>query len=46
MKLSTKSFGKDAAQIAALAFTQLGPKLLDLDLSDSIAGRPEEEASC
>lgn len=45
VKLSTKSFGKDAAQVAALAFTHLGSKLLDLDLSDSIAGRPEEEAS-
>ncbi len=44
IKLSTKSFGVDAAEVAAEAFAACRETLEDLDLSDVIAGRPEAEA--
>ncbi|QDZ21800.1 RAN GTPase-activating protein [Chloropicon primus] len=44
IRLSTKSFGVDAAAVAAEAFSTCRDTLVDLDLSDVIAGRPEDEA--
>ncbi len=44
IRLSTKSFGVDAAEVAAEAFAACRNTLVDLDLSDVIAGRPEDEA--
>lgn len=44
IKLSTKSFGRDAAEVAAKAINNVRGTLLDADLSDIIAGRPEAEA--
>jgi Ran GTPase-activating protein (RanGAP) involved in mRNA processing and transport len=44
VKLSSKSFGRDAAQVAAAAFASLGARLKHADLSDVLAGRPEAEA--
>jgi len=44
IRLSTKSFGVDAAEVAAQAFAACRDTLVDLDLSDVIAGRPEDEA--
>ena len=44
VKLSTKSFGIDAAKVVARAFANLAPTLKEVDLSDIIAGRPEVEA--
>ena len=44
IRLSTKSFGVEAAQVAADAFAACKDTLVDLDLSDVIAGRPEDEA--
>ena len=43
VRLSTKSFGRDAAAVAASAFTALGGTLKEVDLSDCLSGRPEEE---
>ena len=44
VRLSTKSFGIDAAKVAARAFANLAETLKEVDLSDTIAGRPEIEA--
>lgn len=44
IKLSTKSFGRDAAEVAAKAITNVVASLEHADLSDIIAGRPEAEA--
>ena len=44
VKLSTKSFGRDAAQVAAAAFSAVKATLREVDLSDVLAGRPEAEA--
>lgn len=44
VKFSTKSFGRDAALIAAKALQNVGHHLEVADLSDIIAGRPEDEA--
>lgn len=44
VRLSTKSFGIDAAKVAARAFGNLAETLKEVDLSDTIAGRPEVEA--
>ena len=44
VKLSTKSFGRDAAEVAAEAMTNAARSLVDADMSDSLAGRPEAEA--
>ena len=44
VKLSTKSFGRDAALVAAAAFSAVKATLQEVDLSDVLAGRPEAEA--
>ena len=44
VKLSTKSFGIDAAKVVTKAFANNASTLKEVDLSDIIAGRPEEEA--
>lgn len=44
VKLSGKSFGEEAAAVAAEALALAGERLSEVDLSDTIAGRPEEEA--
>jgi Ran GTPase-activating protein 1 len=44
VRLSTKSFGIDAAKVASRAFSNLAATLKEVDLSDTIAGRPEVEA--
>lgn len=44
VKLSTKSFGIDAAKVVTKAFANVASTLKEVDLSDIIAGRPEEEA--
>jgi large subunit ribosomal protein L31/Ran GTPase-activating protein 1 len=44
IKLSTKSFGRDAAEVAAKAISNVERSLMHADLSDIIAGRPEAEA--
>jgi Ran GTPase-activating protein (RanGAP) involved in mRNA processing and transport len=44
IRLSTKSFGEDAAKVAGKVFSICRDTLTDLDLSDVIAGRPEAEA--
>ena len=44
VRLSTKSFGIDAAKVASRAFVNLAKTLKEVDLSDTIAGRPEVEA--
>lgn len=44
IKLSTKSFGRDAAETAAKAIANVAASLEHADLSDIIAGRPEAEA--
>ena len=44
IKLSTKSFGRDAAEVAAEAIASVSGSLVDADMSDVIAGRPEAEA--
>ena len=44
IKLSTKSFGRDAAEVAAAAIANVASSLAHADLSDVIAGRPEAEA--
>ena len=44
VKLSTKSFGRDAAEVASEAIANVSKSLVDADMSDVIAGRPEAEA--
>ena len=44
IKFSTKSFGVDAAEVAARAIRNVSGSLIDADMSDVIAGRPEDEA--
>jgi len=44
IKLSTKSFGRDAAEVALEAIANVSKSLVDADMSDVIAGRPEAEA--
>ena len=44
IKLSTKSFGTEAAGVAAGAIANCAASLTHADLSDVIAGRPEAEA--
>eukprot|EP00887_Chlorella_sp_A99_P001191 scaffold14.g1191.t1 len=44
IKFSTKSFGVDAARVAARAIQNVKSTLVDADMSDIIAGRPEAEA--
>uniref|UniRef100_A0A7S0R6D9 WPP domain-containing protein n=1 Tax=Chlamydomonas leiostraca TaxID=1034604 RepID=A0A7S0R6D9_9CHLO len=44
IKFSTKSFGRDAAAVAAKALKNVSATLTDADISDVIAGRPEDEA--
>ncbi len=44
IRLSTKSFGRDAAETAAKAIANVAASLEHADLSDIIAGRPEAEA--
>jgi Ran GTPase-activating protein (RanGAP) involved in mRNA processing and transport len=44
IKFSTKSFGVDAALVAAKAIRNVSSTLKHADLSDIIAGRPEDEA--
>ena len=44
IKLSTKSFGRDAAEVASQAIANVSQSLVDVDMSDVIAGRPEAEA--
>eukprot|EP00210_Caulerpa_lentillifera_P006909 g6606.t1 len=42
--LSTKSFGVEAAQVAAFALLRISDCLKSVNLSDIISGRPESEA--
>ena len=44
VKFSTKSFGEDAAHVAARAIQNCAATLREADASDIIAGRPEKEA--
>jgi large subunit ribosomal protein L31/Ran GTPase-activating protein 1 len=44
VRLSTKSFGAAAAAVAARALRAAADRLTHADLSDVIAGRPEDEA--
>jgi len=44
VKFSTKSFGRAAAEVARRAISNAKDSLTDADLSDVIAGRPEDEA--
>lgn len=44
IRFSTKSFGVDAAQVAARAIENVAGTLVEADMSDIIAGRPEDEA--
>lgn len=44
IKFSTKSFGVDAAEVAAKAIKNVAVTLTHADMSDIIAGRPEDEA--
>ena len=44
IKFSTKSFGVDAAHVAAKAIRNVRATLKHADMSDIIAGRPEDEA--
>lgn len=43
IKFSTKSFGIDAAKVAARAIENVAGSLTNADVSDIIAGRPEKE---
>lgn len=43
IKLSTKSFGIEAATVAARAIENVANSLTHADISDIIAGRPEKE---
>lgn len=40
IRFSTKSFGVDAAEVAARAIENVAGTLVDADMSDIIAGRP------
>ncbi len=40
IRFSTKSFGVDAAEVAARAIENIAGTLVDADMSDIIAGRP------
>ena len=44
IKLSTKSFGREAAAVASEAILNIADTLTHVDMSDIIAGRPEDEA--
>mmetsp|Transcript_20566 Transcript_20566/g.61901 ORF Transcript_20566/g.61901 Transcript_20566/m.61901 type:complete len:518 (+) Transcript_20566:140-1693(+) len=44
IKLSTKSFNVEAAKVLGLGIDNVRGSLVDADLSDIIAGRPEDEA--
>jgi len=44
IRFSTKSFGVEAAEVAALAIRNVSSTLVHADMSDIIAGRPEDEA--
>jgi Ran GTPase-activating protein (RanGAP) involved in mRNA processing and transport len=44
IKFSTKSFGVEAAHVAARAIRNVASTLKHADMSDIIAGRPEDEA--
>ncbi|KAG2441186.1 hypothetical protein HYH02_010030 [Chlamydomonas schloesseri] len=44
IRFSTKSFGRDAAAVAARAIAAVSGVLREADISDVIAGRPEDEA--
>lgn len=44
IRFSTKSFGRDAAHVAARALRSVAHCLEHADMSDVIAGRPEDEA--
>ncbi|KAG2492745.1 hypothetical protein HYH03_008911 [Edaphochlamys debaryana] len=44
IRFSTKSFGRDAAAVAARAIGCVASILREADISDVIAGRPEDEA--
>ncbi|GIL87980.1 hypothetical protein Vretimale_6356 [Volvox reticuliferus] len=44
IRFSTKSFGRDAAAVASRAIEALSHLLMEADISDVIAGRPEDEA--
>ena len=43
IKFSTKSFGIDAAKVAARAIENVAGSLTHADISDILAGRPEKE---
>jgi len=43
IKFSTKSFGIEAAEVAARAIENVAGSLTHADISDIIAGRPEKE---
>ena len=43
IKFSTKSFGIEAAEVAARAIENVASSLTHADISDIIAGRPEKE---
>ena len=43
IKFSTKSFGIEAAEVAARAIENVANSLTHADISDIIAGRPEKE---
>lgn len=43
IKFSTKSFGIEAAEVAARAIENIANSLTHADISDIIAGRPEKE---
>ena len=45
IRFSTKSFGRDAARVAASAITNCKGTLVDADISDVIAGRPVRDNS-
>lgn len=44
IRFSTKSFGVEAAEVAARAIENVAGTLVDADMSDIIAGRPGEQA--
>lgn len=45
VKFSTKSFGRDAAHVAAAAIENIAATLEHADISDIIAGRPVSSTS-
>ncbi|KAK9827462.1 hypothetical protein WJX74_003728 [Apatococcus lobatus] len=44
VRLSTKSFDAECAEVAARGFSNVAASLTDVDMSDVIAGRPEAQA--